>query len=168
VLNDVTRAFVEAHADRADLAVHHVAGERFVEGLRERADVGGGGDGILYHVIGYEDRMPQAYAAADLVLARAGASTVAELAAVGVPSILVPWPGAAEDHQTDNALALSERGAAILLPEPRLSAERLASELASLRDAPDRLEAMAAAARAAGEIHRSGRLAELIDEVAGP
>ena len=59
--------------------------------------------------------MPLAYAAADLVVARAGASTVAELAAIGVPSILVPWPGAAEDHQTDNARSLADVGAAVLL-----------------------------------------------------
>ena len=110
--------------------------------------------------------MPQAYAAADLVIARAGASTVAELAAIGVPSILVPWPGAAADHQTDNARSLAAAGAAVLLPESELTPARLAREIEQLRAEPSTLPTMAAAARAAGEIHHSGQLALLIEEVA--
>ena len=123
-------------------------------------------DGILYDVIGYEDRMPLAYAAADLVVARAGASTVAELAAIGVPSILVPWPGAARDHQTENARTLADVGAARLVPEDDLTADGLAAEIDRLQaDAPT-LAAMGAAARSAGTIHHSGRLALLIERVA--
>jgi UDP-N-acetylglucosamine--N-acetylmuramyl-(pentapeptide) pyrophosphoryl-undecaprenol N-acetylglucosamine transferase len=57
----------------------------------------------MYDVIGYEDRMPQLYAAGDLMITRAGASTIAELAATGTPAVVVPWPGAAENHQVDNA-----------------------------------------------------------------
>jgi UDP-N-acetylglucosamine--N-acetylmuramyl-(pentapeptide) pyrophosphoryl-undecaprenol N-acetylglucosamine transferase len=170
-LNDVVAAFVELNRDRADLAVRHVAGERFDAEARERA-AGAGGTaaaprpGILYQVIGYEDQMPEAYAAADLVVSRAGASTVAELTAIGLPSILVPWPGAAADHQTGNARSLADVGAAVLLPETELSAARLGAELDRLRTDPGSLQAMSAAARAAGEIHRSGRLAQLIEEVA--
>ena len=95
---------------------------------------------------------------------RAGASTIAELAAIGVPSILVPWPGAAEDHQTDNARSLAADGAAVLLPESELSPARLA--VRSTVRADREPAAMAAAARAAGELHHSGRLAPLIEEVA--
>ena len=102
MLNDAVRGFVALSAERRDLAVRHVVGERFLTDDATAA-AGPARDGILYTVVGYEERMPQAYAAADLVVARAGASTVAELAAIGVPSILVPWPGAAADHQTDNA-----------------------------------------------------------------
>ncbi len=102
-----------------DLAVRHVVGERFLTDDDATAAARPARDGILYTVVGYEERMPQAYAATDLVVARAGASTVAELAAIGVPSILVPWPGAAADHQTDNARSLAAVGAAVLLPESR-------------------------------------------------
>ena len=60
-------------------------------------------------MIGYEDRMPQLYAAADLLVTRGGAGTIAELATVGAPAIVVPWPGAAENHQVDNARVLPTR-----------------------------------------------------------
>ena len=63
----------------------------------------------MYRVIGYEERMPHVYAAADLMMTRAGAATIAELATVGMPAIVVPWPGAADDHQVDNARELSDR-----------------------------------------------------------
>ena len=66
----------------------------------------------------YEERMPAVYAAADLVVCRAGAMTVAELAAAGVPAVLVPLPGAPGDHQTANAGVLERVGAAVLLPDP--------------------------------------------------
>ena len=166
VLNDAVRGFVASSAERRDLAVRHVVGERFLTDDDATAAARPARDGILYTVVGYEERMPQAYAAADLVVARAGASTVAELAAIGVPSILVPWPGAAADHQTDNARSLAAVGAAVLLPESQLTPARLAREIEQLRTDPSTLPAMAAAARAAGEIHHSGRLALLIEQVA--
>ena len=166
-LNEVVRAYVARSSDRSDLAVYHIVGERFLATYADGATGGWGEGGILYVVIGYEERMPQAYAAADLVLARAGASTVAELGAIGVPSILVPWPGAAGDHQTDNARALASSGAAVLLPESELTAARLVAEVEALQGDPAALAAMAESARTAGRIHHDGRLAELIEEVAG-
>jgi undecaprenyldiphospho-muramoylpentapeptide beta-N-acetylglucosaminyltransferase len=165
-LNDVVEGFVASSADRADLAVHHVAGDRFVDGLETTANARARADGILYHVVGYEDRMPQAYAAADVVLARAGASTVAELTAVGVPSILVPWPGAADDHQTANAQPLADAGAALLVPESDLSVDRLQREIDRLQAEPAVLAGMASAARALGAVHRSDALVRLVEEVA--
>ena len=170
-LNAVVEGFVTASADRADLAVHHVAGERYRgdgwAGSEGSADAPGRAGGILYDVVGYEDRMPQAYAAADIVLARAGASTVAELTAIGVPSILVPWPGAAEDHQTANARPLAEAGAALLIPEADLTVARLQREVDRVQADPGALAGMASAARALGEVHRSDALVRLVEEVAG-
>jgi undecaprenyldiphospho-muramoylpentapeptide beta-N-acetylglucosaminyltransferase len=163
LLNRAVAGFVAAHAGRSDLAVRHVVGERFQD---EGAAARDGADGILYQVIGFEDRMPLAYAAADLVLARAGASTVAELATVGVASVLVPWSGAAEDHQTANARSLSDAGAAILLPEDGFDAGALTAAVDRLAAHPESIAAMAAAARRAGERHRSGDLASLVEEVA--
>jgi UDP-N-acetylglucosamine--N-acetylmuramyl-(pentapeptide) pyrophosphoryl-undecaprenol N-acetylglucosamine transferase len=165
-LNTVVEGFVAASADRSDLAVHHVAGDRFADGLTASATAGSRADGILYRVVGYEDRMPQAYAAADVVLARAGASTVAELTAVGVPSILVPWPEAADDHQTANALPLAEAGASLLVPESDLSVARLQRDIDRLQGDPELLAGMASAARALGAVHRSDALVRLVEEVA--
>jgi UDP-N-acetylglucosamine--N-acetylmuramyl-(pentapeptide) pyrophosphoryl-undecaprenol N-acetylglucosamine transferase len=76
--------------------------------------------------VAFIDDMAARYAWADLVICRAGALTVAELAAAGVASVLVPFPHAVDDHQTGNARFLSEAGAAILLPQSRLTPERLA------------------------------------------
>ncbi|MFA6444766.1 MAG: glycosyltransferase, partial [Sterolibacterium sp.] len=82
--------------------------------------------GVSAECVPFIDNMSAAYAEADLVICRAGALTVAELAAAGVASILVPFPHAVDDHQTANARFLANAGAAILLPQSELSAERLA------------------------------------------
>ncbi len=93
----------------------------------------------------YLSDVADAYAAADLVLARAGASTLGELIAVGRPAVLVPYPFAAEDHQTRNAAALAATGAAVVVADRSLDAERLAEVLHAVC-APERLSAMRAAA----------------------
>lgn len=163
VLNPVVAGLVAQAADRRDLAVRHVVGERF---LAEAPPARDGSAGILYQVVGYEEHMPEVYAAADLFVGRAGASTIAELATVGVPSILVPWAGAAEDHQTDNAQTLAAAGAALVIPEAELTVERLRTEIDALAGDRRSLDRMAAAAGAAGEIHRSGALVRLVEEIA--
>lgn len=122
--------------------VLHQAGEKQIDGLRQ-----------TYATLQLEgelrpfiDDMAAAYADADLVICRAGALTVAELAAVGVASLLVPYPHAVDDHQTGNARFLAEHGAAYLLPQAELTPERLAGILSSLDRS--RLQAMAECARA--------------------
>ncbi|MGZ4679761.1 MAG: undecaprenyldiphospho-muramoylpentapeptide beta-N-acetylglucosaminyltransferase [Ilumatobacteraceae bacterium] len=164
-LNDVTAEMVLRLADRRDLAVYHIVGER---NLADAAPARDGSDGIMYRVLGYEDRMPLVYAAADLMLTRAGASTIAELATVGVPALIVPWPGAADDHQVDNARQLSDHGGAILIAEADLTVERLISEITDVISDRDKLAAMSAAAAAIGERNRSGALVDLIERVAAP
>lgn len=163
VLNEAIAAYVEQHAERRDLAVRHICGERFLADAQPPRD---GSAGILYDVVGFEPRMAQVYAAADLFVGRGGASTVCEVAAVGVPAVLVPWAGAAEDHQTENVRSLADVGAAVLLPEEQLTAERFSSEIDRLVADDAARAALAAAARTAGVVHRSGALARLIDEVA--
>ena len=101
-------------------------------------------------VRGFFDPMALAYRAADLVVARAGAMTVAELCAWGKPSILVPLPTAAADHQTYNAAALAAAGAAIELSEERLTPYTLAQEVTALISDRGRLESLATAARGRG------------------
>lgn len=107
------------------------------------------------------------YAAAALVVGRAGAGTVAELATLGKPSILIPLPGAGGDEQTRNARVLAEAGAAVLLPQDDLTAERLTDEVRRLLSDPARLAAMSANARRHGHEHAAERLAEQILLLAG-
>jgi undecaprenyldiphospho-muramoylpentapeptide beta-N-acetylglucosaminyltransferase len=162
-LNEVTEEMVNRLGDRRDLAIYHLVGDR---NLLDAAPGRDGSEGIMYRVLGYEDRMPLVYAAADLMMTRAGASTIAELATVGMPALLVPWPGAADDHQLDNARGLSDHGAAVLIAETDLDATRLIDEITALTVGRDKLAAMSAAAAAIGERHRSGALVDLIERVA--
>lgn len=108
------------------------------------------------------DPIADAYAAADLVVARAGAMTLAELAAWGLPSVLVPLPTAAGDHQSANARALAEAGAAVHLPEPRLDPPTLAGTLRDLLADPGRLRGMADAARRRGRPGAAKAIAECL------
>ncbi|MEV0281880.1 UDP-N-acetylglucosamine--N-acetylmuramyl-(pentapeptide) pyrophosphoryl-undecaprenol N-acetylglucosamine transferase [Streptomyces sp. NPDC050610] len=96
--------------------------------------------------VGYLDRMDLAYAAADLVVCRAGSATVAELSSVRMPAVLVPYPHAPHDHQTHNARVLSDTGAGLLLPDGETSGARLAELIEPLLADPARLAAMSAAA----------------------
>lgn len=160
-LNAAVADLVRRWRDDTSLAVRHVVGERFLDAAAPALD---GSDGILYQVIGYEDQMVDVYAAADLLIGRGGASTVCEVAATGVPAILVPWPGAADDHQSENVGWLSSRDAAVLLDESRLG--DLAAVVDGLRRDEHRLSAMSERARRLGDVHRSGALIDLIEEVA--
>ncbi len=163
VLNEAVTAFVAASVADRGLAVRHVVGERFMSTAMPARR---GDDGILYDVIGFDDHMPAAYAAADLLVGRGGASTVAEVAVTGTPAVLVPWAASADDHQTLNVRWLSEAGAAVLLTEDDLRAGRLGAEIERLRcDRQARLS-LGARAHQLGEVHRQGAIAALVDEVA--
>lgn len=162
-LNEVTADLVRRLADRRDLAVYHIVGDR---NLADAAPARDGSAGIMYRVLGYEDRMPLVYAAADLMITRAGASTIAELATAGVPALIVPWPGAADDHQVDNARQLSDHGGGVLILEADLTVDRLIEEVGALMADRGKLAAMSAAAAAIGMPNRSGALVDLIERVA--
>jgi UDP-N-acetylglucosamine--N-acetylmuramyl-(pentapeptide) pyrophosphoryl-undecaprenol N-acetylglucosamine transferase len=113
------------------------------------------------------ERMGDAYAAADLIICRAGASTLAEVTAWGLPAILVPYPHAAGDHQEANARPLVEAGAAELIADADLTGIRLAQSLGALLRAPVRRREMAEAARAAAHPHAADRVVDLLLEAAG-
>jgi UDP-N-acetylglucosamine:LPS N-acetylglucosamine transferase len=161
VLNAEIATWVAAHERDPSVAVRQVAGERFVDDIVEVGDVT---DGIIHTVVGYESDMASVYAACDLLIGRGGASTVHEVAVTGVPAILVPWAGAADDHQTGNVEWLSEVGGAVLVAEPDLGT--LGHEIDRLLADGDARRALSEAARRRGEVHRSGALAELIERVA--
>lgn len=161
-VNEATFGLVRAWAGREGVAVRHAIGSRDWAGVARRLPRPGPG-GLVYQPVEYEDRMPLLMAAADVAVCRAGGTTVAELAAVGAPSVLVPLPGAPHDHQTANASALVRAGAAVLVPDAELTADRLASELDALLGDPPRLEHMAGAARRVGRRDAAERVAELVE-----
>jgi UDP-N-acetylglucosamine--N-acetylmuramyl-(pentapeptide) pyrophosphoryl-undecaprenol N-acetylglucosamine transferase len=107
------------------------------------------------------DDMAQAFADADLIVCRSGASTVAEIAAAGKSALFVPFPGAADDHQLRNAELLAGENAALLIPESDLSAERFVEEVTSLLGTPSRMAEMAARARALAHPDAAAHIAEM-------
>jgi UDP-N-acetylglucosamine--N-acetylmuramyl-(pentapeptide) pyrophosphoryl-undecaprenol N-acetylglucosamine transferase len=126
-----------------DLHVRHLAGERGIVAARAAYEEAG----VKGEVTPFIDDMAQAYADADLVICRAGALTISELAAVGVAAVLVPFPSAVDDHQTVNAQFLVREGAAVLIADRDLTPARLATELKSLCAGRGKLLAMAERAR---------------------
>jgi UDP-N-acetylglucosamine--N-acetylmuramyl-(pentapeptide) pyrophosphoryl-undecaprenol N-acetylglucosamine transferase len=111
--------------------------------------------------------LPARLASSHLVISRSGAGTVAELAAIGRPSILVPLPGAIDQDQFANAGVLADAGGAIRIAQTEFTPERLASEISMLAAEPARLTMMAAEARSAGRLDAAERLADLVAKVAG-
>jgi UDP-N-acetylglucosamine--N-acetylmuramyl-(pentapeptide) pyrophosphoryl-undecaprenol N-acetylglucosamine transferase len=122
--------------------------------------------GVDAEVVAFIENMAEAYAYADLVIARAGALTIAELAAVGVAAILVPYPYAVDDHQTRNAAHCVEQGAAVVIAEQELTPERLAQELGSLLAERARLLEMSERAREMARPHAAEELATACIELA--
>jgi UDP-N-acetylglucosamine--N-acetylmuramyl-(pentapeptide) pyrophosphoryl-undecaprenol N-acetylglucosamine transferase len=106
------------------------------------------------------DELPDVYAAADLVIGRAGAGTIAELAYVGLPAILIPLPGARGDEQARNARVLADAGAAIVIEQPDATPERLQTEILALIADPERRARMANAARTVARPDAAARLAD--------
>jgi UDP-N-acetylglucosamine--N-acetylmuramyl-(pentapeptide) pyrophosphoryl-undecaprenol N-acetylglucosamine transferase len=139
--------------------VHQTGKQHFeaVQGLYAQA-------GVNAEVCAFLNDMDARYAAADLVICRAGALTVAELAAAGVASVLVPFPFAVDDHQTGNAKFLADNGAAILLPQPELSPEGLAKLLQEMTR--ERALAMAVAAHKLAKPDAAQQVAQICAEVA--
>jgi UDP-N-acetylglucosamine--N-acetylmuramyl-(pentapeptide) pyrophosphoryl-undecaprenol N-acetylglucosamine transferase len=138
--------------------VRHQCGERHAQRAREAYSVAGVEAGVEPFIAD----MAAAYAWADVVVCRAGALTLAELCAAGVPGVLVPFPAAVDDHQTRNAESLVERGAARLVPEGAGFEDRLRAALQPLlADAVSRRQ-MAEAARAAARPDSAARVAEIV------
>ena len=145
-INQAVVAALPLWTDRDDLAVHHVVGRRDWAAISAgQASVTTGA--LERRAVEYEDDMPGALAAADLVVCRAGSSTCFELAAASLPAILVPSPSVTADQQTGNAQHLVSAGAAVLVRDAELDGARLAAEVEALLADPDRMAAMGEAAR---------------------
>jgi UDP-N-acetylglucosamine--N-acetylmuramyl-(pentapeptide) pyrophosphoryl-undecaprenol N-acetylglucosamine transferase len=159
----MTGAIAELQRRVPGLRIIHQTGERDyneVQAAYTRA-------GISAEVFAFIDNMPQAFAQADLLVCRSGASTVAEATAAGKPAVFVPFPQAADDHQRRNAEAIVAGGAAVLVPQAELTPELLARTITELFSDPKRLQEMSKRARALSHHDAAGRVARMVAELAG-
>jgi UDP-N-acetylglucosamine--N-acetylmuramyl-(pentapeptide) pyrophosphoryl-undecaprenol N-acetylglucosamine transferase len=158
-LNEVVPAALAlASVSSRGVSVLHQTGESMVDEVKRRYSE----LGLEAEVVPFIDDMTRAYASASLVIARAGATTLAELCAIGKPSILIPYPHAAEDHQMKNAQAMEQAGAAVAIGEGTLTAEGLAAKVRELLVGTAERRAMADAARALG---RPEAAASIVDDL---
>lgn len=165
-LNQAVSELAQRWADRRDVTLYHVVGNR--DWARFGQDPPPIPDGGLdYRLVPYEERMDRLLVAADVAVCRAGASTVAELAIAGLPAVLVPLPGAPRDHQFHNSTELVDAGGAVRLADADVDAPRLEEILAGLVTDPGRRRAMAAAAASVARPDAADRVADLILERAG-
>lgn len=167
-INDAVAEMVDRwrRADAGPVAVYHVVGRRDWDRVRSGPRPGAGSSGVLYTVVPYEERMAALYCAADLVVCRAGAITVAELGAVGTPAVLVPFPDAPGDHQSANARALVRAGAGVIVRDDQCTAERLDEVVGGLLRDARRLDQMALSARGLRRAGAAAAIVDLVEEVA--
>ena len=165
VMADIVPAAVEL-APMAVRARLHVTQQAREEDL-ERVRAAYARIGVPAEVEAFFADLPRRMAASHLVVSRSGASTVAELAAIGRPAILVPLPHALDQDQRANADILQKAHAAIMFDQSRFTPDRLAAEIARLAAEPEKLAAMAAAARRQGILDAADRLADLVVKVGG-
>lgn len=147
------------------LTVLHQAGARHAE-TTQAAYAATGADPTRWQVQAFLDDMPARFAAADVILARSGASTVAELAAAGKPAVLIPFPQAADDHQRKNAEVLAQADAAVMILESGLTPDRLLRELTRLLASPTQLAAMSARARTLAHPDAAHVIAAIVRRIA--
>jgi UDP-N-acetylglucosamine--N-acetylmuramyl-(pentapeptide) pyrophosphoryl-undecaprenol N-acetylglucosamine transferase len=166
-INDAALDLYDRWRDRTDVAVHHIAGVRNEDACAKRlAAQRRAGDALRYVLVPYESHMDQLFARASVAVCRAGAGTIAELAASGLPAVLVPLPGAPSDHQTRNARTLEAAGAAVVVPDEECTAGTLDALLSKLLADPGRLSEMSDCARALARPDAADALADLVESVA--
>lgn len=165
-VNEAVLGLVRLWQKRSDMAVYHVVGRRDAQWAREaKPELPPGG--LWYRQVEYEDRMPRFYEAADVVVCRAGANTMAEITVVGVPSLVVPLPGSPGDHQGANARVLERAGAAVVVKDEECTSERLGAELDGLFAGGEHLDAMRTAAADLGRRDALERVVSVIEANSG-
>ena len=164
-LNRALAALKDRVLARPDVYVLHAAGAKDHEGALAALGLTPEQE-LRWRVMPYIDDMGSCLAAADVVVSRSGASSVAEIAARCVPSVLVPYPHATADHQTTNARLLSDAGGAVVIPDDRIDGEAFADTVLGLLDDPARRRAMAAALEGLGQAGAASRLADAVEAAA--
>jgi UDP-N-acetylglucosamine--N-acetylmuramyl-(pentapeptide) pyrophosphoryl-undecaprenol N-acetylglucosamine transferase len=176
-INEAALGLTSEWAERGDFQILHIAGrgagsagpqnggagsDTFVEQARQRRGTGK----LIYRAQSYVDEMVLAYAVADLALCRGGATTVAELGVVGLPSIVVPYPYHRDRQQELHGRVLERAGAALVFPDEDTSAERVAEVAGELLEDEGRLKVMRESALAVGRPDAAAALARLVREAA--
>jgi UDP-N-acetylglucosamine--N-acetylmuramyl-(pentapeptide) pyrophosphoryl-undecaprenol N-acetylglucosamine transferase len=166
-LNTALVGICDALMEIPELYVVQVTGQAEIEMVRGALESAGRAQEGRWKLVDYIDDMGSAIAAADLVVARAGATSIAELTVLGAPAVLVPYPYATDDHQTRNAALMVEHGAAVLIRDSELDTERFGDELLALLSDAGRRANMAAASRRLGRPDAAVRVAEMARDAAG-
>src|SRR4029077_17679009 len=159
----INRAVIEALDSLADLRDRlrfvHQTGERQVEDVTKAYS----SKGFQADVRAFFNNFYQQYAAADLIISRSGATTVAEIKAAGRAAILIPFPFATDDHQTKNAQAMAEERAAVLIPNAELNGGRLAGTVRELLSDPKRLKEIESNAHRIAVFDAEKRIVDLVE-----
>jgi UDP-N-acetylglucosamine--N-acetylmuramyl-(pentapeptide) pyrophosphoryl-undecaprenol N-acetylglucosamine transferase len=142
-------------------AIYHQTGEKHLQKTQQAYAAAG----VAANIVPFIKEMDQAYGWADIVLCRAGALTVAELCAVGLGAIFVPFPYAADDHQTANAVYMVKNSAALLIAQSELTAQRLANLLKEFASLPEKRLAMAQAAYKLRHVDVAEKIYHVCEEV---
>lgn len=165
-VNDTMIGLAPQLMEVESLQVLHVAGRIEAASVAERVRSALGGDESRYRVVEYIDAMGDAIAAADAVVARAGATSIAEITAIGRAAVLVPYPYATDDHQTLNARAVAEAGGAEVVSDAELGTDRFRDAVNGLVSDAMRRNNMAAASAALGRRDAAERVAALVLDAA--
>ena len=162
-INEAAAGLPDKWADRDDLQVLHIAGRGAFEGLRGRDRTSG--EGCIYRVVDFVDQMPQAYAVADLALCRGGATTLAELALVRLPAIVVPYPYHRDRQQERQARVAERAGAAVVLDDAATTASSVAALASELLGDQARLDDMGTRFGSLARPDAAQRLADVVRSV---
>ena len=163
-VNNAAAGLTETWADRSDLQVLHITGRAQYEDVAKSTE--GRAGSLIYKVVPYVERMAEAYGVADLALCRGGATTVAELGVLGVPSVIVPYPHHRDRQQERHGRILEKAGAAKVLLDAETTRSSVASLAGGLLEDPLALTRMADAARSFGRPDAAERLAAVVRESA--
>jgi UDP-N-acetylglucosamine:LPS N-acetylglucosamine transferase len=165
-INEAALGLTSEWADRTDVQILHIAGRLQTEIFVERARQASGAGKLIYRVEGYVDAMVLAYAVADLALCRGGATTIAELGVVGLPSIVVPYPYHRDRQQERHGRVLERAGAGLVLQDEATTASRVAKVAGELLEDDGRLKEMREKALSVGRPGAAAALAQLVREAA--
>ena len=160
-INEALVALKDDLLSRPNLHVVHITGPKELDAVTEALNLTDA-EAARWHLLGYQDRMGETLAAADAIVSRAGATSLAEISALAIPALLVPYPFATADHQTTNAKAWVESGAAFMMADDQLGTDEFRDKLATLIDDESVRASMVAAARAQKTGEAAAALADVV------